>query len=71
MTKMQILNHENFIMFVPDDEGGYTIESNDITEGRLRKTSDGFEYESEEDKGNWISCGKSISEARDFIFSLD
>ena len=71
MTKMQILNHENFIMFVPDDEGGYTLESNDITEGRLRKTSDGFEYESEEAKGNWIPCGKSISEARDFIFSLD
>jgi len=67
----QMLNHENYIMFVPDGEGGYTIESNDKTEGRLRKTTDGFEYESEEDKGNWISCGKTISEARDFLFSLD
>ncbi len=68
---MQMLNHEDYILFVPDDEGGYTIESNDKTEDRLRKTSDGFEYESEEDKGNWLPCGKSISKASDFIFSLD
>ena len=64
-------NEENSVMFAPDGEGGYTIQSNGKIEGRLRKKGDGFEYESEEDKGNWIPCGKSISEARDFIFSQD
>ena len=67
---MQIWNHDDSLLIAPDGNGGYIVSSNGKIEGRLRKQNDEFEYESEKDKDIWTPCGKSISEAKDFIFNI-